>query len=49
MQINLVVNLKYLKLFEYSMLDGENTFRFFPTVEDFAMHTLEELGEDTIL
>jgi hypothetical protein len=43
MQISLVVNVEYLKLFEPSMLDEEEEHQVLPTVEDFAPHTLEEL------
>jgi hypothetical protein len=49
MQISLVVNVEYLKLFEPSMLDEEEEHQVLPTVEYFAPHTLEELKEDIVL
>jgi hypothetical protein len=49
MQINLVVNVEYLKLFEPSMYDEEEEHQVLPTVEDLAPHGLEELKEDTFL
>jgi hypothetical protein len=48
MQINSVVNMENLKLFEPSMLDEEEEHQVLPTVEDLAPHGLEELKEDTV-
>jgi hypothetical protein len=38
-----------MKLFEPSMLDGEEAQQVLPIVEDFALHTLEELKEDKVM
>jgi hypothetical protein len=48
MQINSVVNVENLKLFEPSMLDEEEEHQVLLTVEDLAPHGLEELKEDIV-
>ena len=49
MQINSVVNVEYLKLFEPSMLDEEEEHQDLPTTKEFAPHGIEELKEDPIM
>jgi hypothetical protein len=41
--------MEYLRLFEPSMLDGEQDPKEYPTIEDFAPHIFEELEDDKIL
>jgi hypothetical protein len=47
MQIKLVVNMEYLKLFKPSMLDEEEEHQVLPTIQDLTPHGLEELKEDS--
>jgi hypothetical protein len=49
MKINSVVNMEYLKLFKYFMLDEEEEHHILPTVEDLAPHALEDLKEGIAL
>jgi hypothetical protein len=48
MQINSVVNMEYLKLFEPSMLDEEEEHHVIPIVEDLSPHGLGYLKEDIV-
>lgn len=41
MQISLVVNVEYLKLFEPSMMDEKEDHRVLHVVEDFTAHALQ--------
>jgi hypothetical protein len=49
MQINSVVNVENLKLFEPSMLDEEEEHQVLPTIEDLEPHGNEELKEDIVM
>jgi hypothetical protein len=44
-----MVNAKYLKLFEPSILDEEEEPQVLPSIEEFTPHTLEYLKENLVL
>jgi hypothetical protein len=49
MQISSIVNVEYMRLFEPSILDGEENHLILPNAEEFSPHALEELKEDKIM